>query len=787
MSSDSEHSDASDDVDGLAEEQDALQADYQSLVQRARAIGFRQDEAAVLADIALAKVREAVQKRDLTGEPMTAAQVVQAVQQHVKKELVDMELGELDDDGDDDDETRQPDNAMSIVETELAGPPKKLIVFSDDGLDAFFGPDRDPYGLKGDGPQPPPLGLLQGRSTDLLTAMCQRVDLAVELAKHLGPRDLLNLYSVSRAFNASLNGHLLSSVRQIIAYAAPDAGHVFNFRLYRRILVPDPVGRSWAAVHQGRDHNESSSGSDQLSASNQVRAIPGIRFLQLVLLRDRCCRDILAIMARHGHGTPPGTHGALLRMWMLMEVATSRQRLCVMRAQAFWSDQDLYNAQLFIIKLTMLFNDPIYGPGTPDLIHVLLGQRGLYCLWQLLTRRRLTSMHELLQEKTRHDLAPPPQDEDSNDFMYGIPWPKIGLGHLEGWGRGHTHLMRPDELVPYEATYRGLHLDQHIQHMAMWGFLDWKTGDNLVPTDDEMYISDHEHGLAHMDTATMWQRKHVLKKRWASLTSEQQDHLAHHDQDDCLRTLAWASASIGTSEAEDEDEWSDWSSDDDDEDMNMDEYDNDHGIDLYSPCKDDDGNMDECDDDDGLEPLSPRLDSDLRRGFIVRRPQLYRHGYGPRLCVPPVADERAWTAFCNTVQCGLGPLVSPDERLRALAWHSSNDVDDEVVQDWEDEFFALRERTAAAATHEVEADEAEDEAQDALPPFADSTSTLVHNGDYHDDDAPAHGEMQDDADSNVQFDNDAPAHGEMQDDADLASFVDSFFNSVINATGQGHM
>ncbi|CAK7562762.1 MAG: hypothetical protein SEPTF4163_000615 [Sporothrix epigloea] len=84
----------------------------------------------------------------------------------------------------------------------------------------------------------------------------------------------------------------------------------------------------------------------------------------------------------------------------------------------------------------------------------------------------------------------------------GVPSSKMGKDHLEGWGKGSQHLLRPDELVSLEAARRlqekpndHLDLSLHVPFMAIWGNRDFATGANLLPDVDEMYISDDEHGM----------------------------------------------------------------------------------------------------------------------------------------------------------------------------------------------------------------------------------------------------------------------------------------------------
>jgi hypothetical protein len=45
----------------------------------------------------------------------------------------------------------------------------------------------------------------------------------------------------------------------------------------------------------------------------------------------------------------------------------------------------------------------------------------------------------------------------------------IGVGHLEGWGLGRDHLLRPDELVVRESNRRGMGLASYVRRMQDYG------------------------------------------------------------------------------------------------------------------------------------------------------------------------------------------------------------------------------------------------------------------------------------------------------------------------------
>ncbi|KAH6611219.1 histidine kinase group [Trichoderma cornu-damae] len=526
-------------------------------------------------------------------------------------------------------------NRISIEEVEINGMTMKKFKFDDLDVETYFG-NADPYETPKE-----PKGSIEYTGRDLISGICQHVELAVELGKHLNGKDIMNLCLANRPFYNALNGYLLSSIRTWIEYRAPEAGRIFHYQLYAKHLVDDPQKRTWMALKQGKTTSP--------NKDSKIRKVPGLKYLQLVLGRDKYCGEILALMARCGHRMPSTMHHSLLRLWLLMDISTSRQRQAMLRMTHLFKDVDLYNMQMFFIKLGMLFNDPVYGPCKFDLVQLMLGQKGLHKLWQLLTRKKFYKLPEILELKLRYDFTFFSEGsywlENMLGHIQGIPFQEIGQQHKEGWGAGRMHLLRPDEVIPIEAVRRGLHLDDHLSHMVIWGYFDWKTGENIVPSLEEMYIEDEDDVLANVDTLEHWKPRHVLKKRWSELTPEQQDEILSDEEDERLRAQAWGGGP-----------------------------------------EDDAGSLDglsESDDDESLN-----LDEEINRGYIVP-PQPRDH----ESTVPDVDNMQGWVNFVNqSVLGGMIPDLGEDEKLRAQAWSSYPDNDAEGGWDWNEPAGEVRDR-----------------------------------------------------------------------------------------------
>ncbi|KAJ6783787.1 hypothetical protein PWT90_04390 [Aphanocladium album] len=616
-----------------------------------------------------------------------------------------------------------PDVASPVrqVKQTVSGAQVKRFKFTDTDLERYF-QNRDPYPAAG--PANPDPGNHERNSaaeTDILTLLCHSSELAVEIGKHLSPGDIVSLYSISRAFHDAVNKYMLASIRVWIDHKAPEAGKVFDFRLYKRHLIADPAGRTWGyqyetatAPHDAAGQSSSSTGGGSSSAAaasrhtinagkaDEIRAIPGLRYLQLVVGRDRCCREIRAVLARNGHRTPATMHGTLLKLWLCLDVPTSARRAALLRNVDVWADVDLYNAQLLFVKLGMHFNDPVYGPNTYELLHLMMGQKGLYPLWQLLLRKRFTRLSEILALKVRYDFAVAPSPggggggahhwsvEYFGSSIHGVPYDECGRTHREGWGRGARHLQRPDELVPVEAVARGLELDEHLVGMMMWGYVDWATGENLVPSEDEMHLSDEEATLGRADTSYHWRPRHARKKRFDELSPAARRQILDEDEDERLRAMAWCG------------ETDDYSSASETEDENNDDGGNGGGgggVVVYS------------------------LDDEINRGYIV--PPLPTGA--DAVVVPDVDDPDGWVDFVNDVliNAGLAPDVGSDAAERAEAWQSYQDVEMDSSWDWGLWLQQQQQMARGESGEGGESDEGDEHADDAEDELSDSEAETI--------------------------------------------------------------
>ncbi|AEO62863.1 uncharacterized protein THITE_41471 [Thermothielavioides terrestris NRRL 8126] len=339
---------------------------------------------------------------------------------------------------------------------------------------------------------------------DLVASLCTCTELIVEVCKHMRPVDIVRLYSISRDFKHTINKHMRSSIFAWANYMAPTASRIFSSPIYGRWFIPDPaeqlVTRADVELGQPRRGQANLAEFGPVNdVEGEVRMIPGLLWLQMVVNREIRVRDIIASLARRGHRLPEGARVTLTKLWLIMDAATSEARMTLLKDQDFFSNEDLYIAQLFMVKLVLAFNDPVFGPQSSMLMRLMMGQRGLSPLWAMLRGKKYRTRAEIRQLKLRYDVGPDQVRAFNGMALHGVQVYELGTMHFEGWGAGPDHLMRPDELIPLEAVRRQLDLDSCLEEMMIFGHVDFTTGNSLVPSLDEMYMSDDDLPPAQKD------------------------------------------------------------------------------------------------------------------------------------------------------------------------------------------------------------------------------------------------------------------------------------------------
>lgn len=396
------------------------------------------------------------------------------------------------------------------------------------------------------------------RNFRLIESICCDWTFMIEVTKHLRVKDIIMLYSVSKTFHDLVNLRFQSTIAAWAQEISPSGWKVFYWKFYGNLAMKDPAGKLWAMPGPVTIPRPAwAPPARAISMTHQVRSVPSLKYLAMLAQRERRTRDILACLARAGHRLPETTHVTLKKIWMLMDISTNILRRAFIRNENIWTPHDLYNAQMFYVKLQMRFNEPIFGPKSTVLADTFLGLRdGLNPLWRLLRRKAYLGGEEILQQRLKYYCRESVVQHHlliGHSFI-GIHPSELGNEHKEGWGGGKVHLSRPDELVIEECVRRHLGMEKHIVFMMFWGHVDWKKRLNLVPSEEEMYMSDDElpplpktgkyaaHGMwgkcgnvpFEFDN---WQPKHSMKARWKTLTREEKLAVIKHDRDEQMRAL----------------------------------------------------------------------------------------------------------------------------------------------------------------------------------------------------------------------------------------------------------
>ncbi|KXX81364.1 hypothetical protein MMYC01_201461 [Madurella mycetomatis] len=388
---------------------------------------------------------------------------------------------------------------------------------------------------------------------DLIGSLSSCIELVTEVCTYLRPSDIVNLYCICRDFHDVVGLHMRSSVFAWAKVMAPSSARIYSSPVYYRWFIPDPVGRPVTSVDQELSQPQPDqakmAGCPPLNGvQGEVRLVPGLRWLQMVVKRETRVRDILATLARMGHRMPESSHLTLKKLWLIMDASTTRGRMLLMNNPDFFTNEDLYIAQLFMVKLVLAVNDPVFGPQSSMLMRLMMGQRSLSSLWALLRGKKYRTPVEIRELKLRYDVGPNDALVRSGMPLHGVDIYELGIIHFEGWGLGAEHLARPDELIPLEAARRQLDLDTCIDEMIIYGHVDLRTGNSLVPSTEEMYMSDDELPPSQKDwtplryelinggcgnvpfASNMWQPKHARKARWKTLTAEEKEMILREEK-----------------------------------------------------------------------------------------------------------------------------------------------------------------------------------------------------------------------------------------------------------------
>ena len=190
------------------------------------------------------------------------------------------------------------------------------------------------------------------------------------------------------------------------------------------------------------------------------------------------------------------------KLWLILDIQVNGARILLMHNSAYFTAQNLFNLQLFFVKLDMLYQDPIHSHGGEwRMRECLLAERTLTTLWNYLRRADGRTRLDILRLWVKHGYKRPapefPMREDEQAAhdakiklpIMGVPAALVGRWGMECWGLGNVPLLRPDELLMREGARRGVELHRYYLRMMAAGYVDSHLRPIPVPKPEEAVLS----------------------------------------------------------------------------------------------------------------------------------------------------------------------------------------------------------------------------------------------------------------------------------------------------------
>ena len=293
---------------------------------------------------------------------------------------------------------------------------------------------------------------------NLFNAFLQRPELLIIVVGYLNLPSLLALYRISKPFHYLFDCNETSFILACLRNLAPGAHKIYPWHCFGSLCTQDVTpryGKNWLGKPSMANLH-----------IQDVRNVPSLRWLQMVVYRRGVCHDMLIRMATQGLLCPPGTLDALQRIWFILDLPVNKQRTALLTSKTYFPDKVLERMMFFLIKLDMRFTHPLppsYPAGHPDqrrfpnrvagahvsgvlLRKTLLAEKSLTPLWRVLRgwswdsqlpQTPMTRL-DLIRLWVRHHYTPHPllpYDVKKLSIM-GIPWWEVGTAGLERAGIG---------------------------------------------------------------------------------------------------------------------------------------------------------------------------------------------------------------------------------------------------------------------------------------------------------------------------------------------------------------
>lgn len=320
------------------------------------------------------------------------------------------------------------------------------------------------------------------------------------LAPHLTIQNLIDLYAISRDFHRIIDTRFTTVILGQASSKFSLAASHFPFRCFKYLCRQDPDARI--------PHPDPIK-----AAAGMIRSIPSFRWLRFLAHRSKVVHEILTVFAEDGVPLPERCRGALLRIWFILDLPDNPRRIGYLHQRHLVTNQDLYYAQVFFVKLDMRLNDPVGASCRMGLRRLLLAQRSLTTVLKVVKREIWRDRVEILQAWVRTYYSHGIEGEQELP-VFGVPKRQQGLIRFEHWGqiapklfeakfnRPPQLLLRPDQLVVREAVRRGVGFRRQYLKMLLHGYIDMDSMTNVpraphrrrIPKLEDEYGSDDELG-----------------------------------------------------------------------------------------------------------------------------------------------------------------------------------------------------------------------------------------------------------------------------------------------------
>jgi hypothetical protein len=286
-------------------------------------------------------------------------------------------------------------------------------------------------------------------SFSMLSAMIGHPEICLEFASRLTPDTLCDLYSISKEFHYIMNSSYFVYIKTSAELWAPNAFETFPFQSLKSLCVSDP---SFNPLQRDVD---------------VARTIPGLKWLKMARFRHGVINMILYKLDQAGHRLPADAHKVLQKLWFTMRIPSNAHRIGIIHNSNYWSNTDLFIAVMFFIKIDMALTDPMEGQGETQLRQLMIAQKGLLPLCELLWHR--LSALDLVRMQVAYKYTPR-VPQNLNLSIFGIPPARIGRGWLEGFGTGPAVAHRIDQLVMRETIHRRMHVNKWFLDIVLYGY-----------------------------------------------------------------------------------------------------------------------------------------------------------------------------------------------------------------------------------------------------------------------------------------------------------------------------